>query len=428
MDKYCLDLRHDVSNKLPAGWTLNDFGKREAPQFCLSSDTEGPYLYLKGGNDPLGIAYISARIKLDPGVYNFRVSFSFSADINPHRNLLFQCRGNSQDGIFHFHCIGEGTAEGRETIVVSGEKEETELRIYYRFNTCGEVKLRSLSLIPAEAVKPRWVRFACTSGQMNRDQMALAAAQAAGDKADLLLYPETVTQKDGDASEGPLILKLLSELSAKHRMYIAASVWIIDENNGCKYNRGVLYDRQGNLTGVYDKLHPYSPELTDYNVIPGTKTNIFQTDFGKVGMIICYDSWFTYITQLLALKGAEVILFPVAGYYRSLIPARAADNGVRFVISVLDDDYGIFDTAGRDVMNPDKDPTVRTFGNTFKEIRTFTAAGIKMLCASLDLNCNISPHYNGGKMLEAPGGKRNRSEQILYLEDMIKEEKERWWV
>jgi alpha-L-fucosidase len=50
-----------------------------------------------------------------------------------------------------------------------------------------------------------------------------------------------------------------------------------------------------------------------------------------------------------------------------------------------------------------------------------------MLSASLDLNCSPAPHYNGGEMLEAPGGKRNRADQLLYLDDMIKKEKERWW-
>jgi len=51
-----------------------------------------------------------------------------------------------------------------------------------------------------------------------------------------------------------------------------------------------------------------------------------------------------------------------------------------------------------------------------------------LLCASLDLNCNISPHYNGGTMRESPGGKRNRDDQLLYLDDLIKKEKERWWI
>ena len=147
-------------------------------------------------------------------------------------------------------------------------------------------------------------------------------------------------------------------------------------------------------------------------------------------MVICADAWFTDVTQLFALKGAEVILYPVAGYYRSLIPARCADNRVGFVISVIDKrfGYGIFDTAGRDVQAPDKDPTVFTSSaQSFKDIRTFEVNGVGLLVGSLDLNCKISPHDWGGTMVDAPGGKRNRDDQVIYLDDMIKQEKERWW-
>ncbi|MDR2136556.1 MAG: carbon-nitrogen hydrolase family protein, partial [Treponema sp.] len=168
---------------------------------------------------------------------------------------------------------------------------------------------------------------------MTEEEMADTAAQAAADKADLLLYPETVSQ-DGVAN-GERLLGLLGALAAKYGMYTAASIFITDKKDGRNYNRGVLHDRQGKPAGVYDKIHPYSPEVTHRNISPGQKTDVFKTDFGTVGMIICYDSWFTDVTALMALKGAEVILFPVAGYYRSLIPARAADNQVRFVISVL---------------------------------------------------------------------------------------------
>jgi predicted amidohydrolase len=184
------------------------------------------------------------------------------------------------------------------------------------------------------------------------------------------------------------------------------------------------------LAGVYDKIHLYSPEANLEGVTPGSKTDIFETDFGKIAIVICADIWFTDVTQLFALKGAEVILFPVAGYFRSLIPARCADNQVGFVISVIDKrfGYGIFDTAGRDVQAPDKDPTVfATSAKSFKDVRTFDVNGAGLLVASLDMNCKNSPHYWGGTMVDAPGGKRNRDDQIIYLDDMIKEEKERWW-
>jgi predicted amidohydrolase len=424
---YKLDLSNPVSG-LPEGWIFNGFDNPGAPAITVKRDEEGPYLSLSGGGDPWGSAYISTRISLEPGTYRYEARFSLSADVNPQRNLLFQCRGDSHDGIFKFYRLGEGLAEGRDTLRISGEKEEAELRIYYRFNPAGEVRLRSLSLSPAEAPKPRWLRFACTAGSMDRAQMPALAARAAADGADLFLYPEHVSQKSGDASQGDALMEFLGELAAKYGIYTAASVLVTDKAGGRKYNRGVLYDRRGALTGTYDKIHPYSPEAIDRNIIPGTKTDIFKTDFGRLGMIICYDSWFTDVTELLALKGAELILFPAAGYYRSLIPARAADNRVRFVISVLaKNGCGIFDTLGRDVQDPEKDLSVGASGDTFRDVRTFDEGGIGMLCASLDLNCSPSPHYNGGRMNEAPGGKRNRAEQVLYLEDLIKKEKERWW-
>jgi len=426
------DFSEGITGSLPDGWKLTTFQQDHVPVFVLNEDAKSRYLSLTGGGDRAAVAYISTTTNLAPGTYEYKVLFSISDDVNPQRNLLFQCRTRTQDGIFSFYKLDNGMVEGRETIVVTGNQTaNAELRIYYRFNPDGEVKIRELSITPVDPVQPRWVRFACTQGQMNYDQMTAVAGQAAKDNADLLLYPEMVSQSGGqDATQGGEVLTLLAKLASQHKMYVGASVYVIDKADGKKYNRGVLYDRSGQLVGIYDKIHPYSPESTDSGITSGTKTGIFETDFGKVGMVICYDSWFTDVTQLFALKGAEVILFPVAGYYRSLIHARAADNQVRFVISVLDQTmgYGIFDTAGRDVQNPDKDPTVRTSSNqTFKDIRTFDVNGIGLLCGSLDLNCNISPHYNGGTMREAPGGKRNRDDQLIYLDDMIKKEKERWW-
>jgi predicted amidohydrolase len=415
---------------LPEGWSLTNFDNPHAPRIQLKKDGQGAYLSLTGNGDPVGVAYLSTQTSLAPGTYTFKALFTISKDVNPQRNLLFQCRATSFDGIFKFYRLDKGLVEGRGTITVTGDKPvDALLRIFYRYNVKGEVKLRSLSLTPTEPVQARWVRFGCTEGRLKMEDIAPVAEKAAGDKVDLLLYPEHVAQGSGDASRGDSLLSLLSGLAAKHKMYVAASVLVFDKTDGRKYNRGVLYDRQGQLAGVYDKIHPYSPEANDLNVAPGTKTDVFKTDFGKVGMIICYDSWFTDITELLALKGAEVILFPVAGYYRSILHARAADNSVRFVTSVLvnNDGYSMFDTAGRDIQNPDKDSSVRTGGKTFKDIRTFDVNGFGLLCADLDLNCSPSPHYNGGTMVEAPGGKRNRADQILYLDDEIKKEKERWW-
>jgi predicted amidohydrolase len=436
------DFSQEKNAALPAGWKKNfpdipAATKANAPRFALSTDTEGRHLLLSGGGDPLVGASVFTKIKLPPGTYTYSAVFSKTDDVNPHRHLLFQIEGGSKDGIFKYYKLENGQIEGRDTVVIKASgnganataPRDVTLRVHFRHTAAGEVKLRSLALTPAAPVKPQWVRFATLHGRPTFEQLPALAAAAANDGADLLLYPEDLTQKNRDASGSDAILDALSTLAAKHKMYLGASVLVVDKTDGHKYNRGVLFDRAGKLLGSYDKIHPYSPETSEGGVSPGSKTDVFQTEFGKVGMIICYDSWFTDVTQLLALKGAKVILFPVAGYYRSLLHARAADNGVRFVASTLGNGgHAIFDTAGRDIEAPGKDRSVGAgSGKTFKNLKITKVGNISMLSASLDLNASPSPHYNGGKMSEAPGGKRSRADQVLYLEDLIKKEKERWW-
>lgn len=179
---------------------------------------------------------------------------------------------------------------------------------------------------------------------------------------------------------------------------------------------------------MYDKIHPYSPEVNEQGITPGKSVLVLPTDFGKLGFITCYDSWFTDVAELVALKGAELVIFPNAGYYRSLLPARAADNRIRIIASSLYNENGIWDTGGRDVLNSKKDSTSNLqAGESFKNTVTYKLGKMKLLVASLDLNCTLTPHYNGGSMLSSPGGTRNRRDQLYYLDDDIKKEKERWW-
>ena len=324
------DFTGGAAGALPDSWSLTVFQQAFNPDFSIREDASGRYLSLTGGGDPKANAYISTTVRLEPGTYRYYALFSISGDVNPQRNLLFQF---DRGGIHSFYRLANGMVEGRETLTVTGNRpRDVTLRIYYRFNAGGEVKLRSLSVTPCEPVPPRWARFACTQDTVNYNNMAALAAKAAQEKADLLLFPEGVSQMGRYQTNSDSLIALMSQLAARHSMYIAASIYETDKTDGKKYNRGVLFDRNGKLAGIYDKIHPYSPETNQQGITPGSKVDIFETDFGKVGMVICADSWFTDVTQLFALKGAEVILFPVAGYFRNLIHARSADNQVRFVI------------------------------------------------------------------------------------------------
>ena len=64
---------------------------------------------------------------------------------------------------------------------------------------------------------------------------------------------------------------------------------------------------------------------------------------------------------------------------------------------------------------------------TYRNIVRKQLPGVQLLIAELDLNNSPSPAYNGGTMMNAPGGKRNRREQLYYLHEEIRKELDRWW-
>ena len=118
------------------------------------------------------------------------------------------------------------------------------------------------------------------------------------------------------------------------------------------YNTAVLIDRDGRVMARYRKTHlPEAEALA--GLTPGHEHPVFQTDFGRVGMEICYDNFFPEVARALALNGAEVICLPIAGDGRGghyawdvVARARAIDNAVYFVSSIWGPRSLIIDPGG----------------------------------------------------------------------------------
>jgi predicted amidohydrolase len=60
---------------------------------------------------------------------------------------------------------------------------------------------------------------------------------------------------------------------------------------------------------------------------------------GNIGFVTCYDSWFPELFQLLALKGADIVLFPSVSFYFDMMYARAADNSL-FIVAAAQGTHG----------------------------------------------------------------------------------------
>ena len=101
------------------------------------------------------------------------------------------------------------------------------------------------------------------------------------------------------------------------------------------HNSAVLVGPKG-YVGKYQKMylptHSVFEEKRYFR--PGYQANVFETEVGKIGMIICYDIYFPEVTRLLSLRGANLIICISAspsvrrGFFETLTAARAIENGV----------------------------------------------------------------------------------------------------
>ncbi len=105
----------------------------------------------------------------------------------------------------------------------------------------------------------------------------------------------------------------MSALAAELEVVLPVSVF--EKANNALFNTLVMIDADGSILGKYRKTHiPDAPGYSEkYYFNPGdTGYPVWQTKYGKIGALICWDQWFPEAARILALKGAELILYPSA--------------------------------------------------------------------------------------------------------------------
>jgi predicted amidohydrolase len=135
----------------------------------------------------------------------------------------------------------------------------------------------------------------------------------------------------------------LGDLARKRNSYVVAGLYERDGNT--MYNTAVLIDRKGNLAGKYRKVYLPREEIEE-GLTPGIDYPVFDTDFGKIGMMICWDVQYADPARALALAGAELILLPIWGGDVTLGKARAIENHVFLASSGYDYPTHIIDPNG----------------------------------------------------------------------------------
>jgi predicted amidohydrolase len=190
------------------------------------------------------------------------------------------------------------------------------------------------------------------------DMARKAAANYPAHGLDLAILPETtVTSTAGPASsrairlEGP-VRETFSSLARKHKTYIIAPMDLAEQGPlGTTYsNAAVLFDREGSVAGIYRKVHPVagvgSDEL-ERGIKPGREYPVFDCDFGKLGIQICFDIRYDYGWNELARKGAELVVWPTQSPETSLPAFRAMQGRYYVVSSTWRNNASFFEPTGK---------------------------------------------------------------------------------
>lgn len=175
--------------------------------------------------------------------------------------------------------------------------------------------------------------------EMNIEKAYRLAEKAAKKEVDVICFPEKWNIKNGDPfkdsedEHGPSI-RCLEKIASENGVYVlGGSVW--EKHNKEYYNTSRLFDRNGNCIGVHRKIHLYKFEKMFFT--PGNKLEPCDTEFGKVGMTICFDLAFPEVARALTLKGADIIFNPAfilaSGIenWHIYLKARALENRIPIV-------------------------------------------------------------------------------------------------
>ena len=192
---------------------------------------------------------------------------------------------------------------------------------------------------PIRAVKLGLVQMRCESDpEANLEKALVRIRQAAAGGAQIVCLQELFCSQYFCQREDPSLFDLavaipgpvterIGEAARETGCVVIASLFE-RRAAGVYHNTAVVLNRDGSLLGLYRKMHiPDDPLYYEkYYFTPGDLGfRAFDTDFGRIGVLVCWDQWYPEGARLTALKGAEILFYPTAiGWH----PTEKAEFGV----------------------------------------------------------------------------------------------------
>ena len=202
--------------------------------------------------------------------------------------------------------------------------------------------------------------------------------EAAAKGAKLILLPELFERRyfcqiedyaRFDYAEDAESSKTLSHFSSlAKKLNVVLPVSFFEKKNAAYFNSIAIFDTDGSLKGIYRKSHIPTGQCYEekFYFSPGdTGFKVFQTSVGKIGIGICWDQWFPETARILALKGAEILLFPTAIGSEPVLPKDSKAHWQNAMIGHAAANVIPVVAANRVGREDDVNSTMTFFGSSF---------------------------------------------------------------
>lgn len=302
-------------------------------------------------SESYGVGKWITEVDVTPGWYDFSVSCK--SECNPtdlyviYTTLRKEPDEYGSTWLVREHAENCEERDGRyyftDKIEVTEECCKVRVELWLKGKRC-DVQWFAPSLIPAEAPKTRIVRVANAfldrvpgrTLEWNKERILAAIDRSAQVKPDVILLSECMYHFGTGKSAYEARLKrndpFIAQIQAKAKEHNAYIIFNLALDEGLEfYNSSLLIDRSGNIVFDQRKTHITVTEL-DGGMSPGEGYNTYDTDFGRIGIMICWDHYFSSTTEEMIKKGAEVVFVSTIGDASEKSIARAMDSGVHYVI------------------------------------------------------------------------------------------------
>lgn len=196
--------------------------------------------------------------------------------------------------------------------------------------------------LPGRQVKVATIPIGFGGDHEQKLKLAIEHLDVAGARdVDIACLPEEFAGTTAEPIPGPTT-KAIGERAGKNQMYVVCPIRE-QATDGKQYNTAVLLDRKGQIAGYYRKVFVFWGEGLNVSE-DGVK--VFDTDFGRIALLTCYDANFDEVWQDAERKGAEIVFWPSA-YGGGLVLNGYAMVHNYYVVAV--GDGNIIDITGQTI-------------------------------------------------------------------------------